>query len=182
MKEAAKEERAVTETALIKTYLGKSPKLGEGVFVAETAVLLGDITIGDSSSILYGAVLRSDTKPIVIGARTNLQDNVVVHVGWKYGVTVGDGVTVGHGAILHGCTIEDGCLIGMRATLLNGCVIGEGSLIGAGTLVTEGTVIPPGSVVLGAPGRVVRSVTEEDRSYLKDAAKEYVEFGRNMMK
>lgn len=169
-------------STIIKTYLGKTPKLGKNTFMAETAVLVGDITIGEDSSILYGAVLRADAQPIVIGSRTNLQDNVVVHVGWKYGVSVGDGVSVGHGAILHGCTIEDGCLIGMGAMLLNGSIIGKGSLIAAGTLVTEGTVIPPGSVVMGTPGKVVRSVTEEDRNYLEEAAKEYVEFGRNMMK
>jgi len=148
------------------------------VFVAPGAVILGDVTIGESSSVWYGAVLRGDLAPIVIGRQTNVQDGCIIHVEGAHPCRVGDRVTLGHGAILHGCTVEDDVLIGIRATVLDGAVIGSGSIVGAGAVVTEGAVIPQGSLALGIPARVVGSVSEEQRERIHHAAEHYVEAAR----
>jgi carbonic anhydrase/acetyltransferase-like protein (isoleucine patch superfamily) len=168
--------------AVIRSFLGKYPQFGAGVFVAETAAVLGDVVIGDESSVWYSTVVRGDEMPIRIGARTSLQDGVVVHVtSGRFGTTVGDDCTVGHAAILHGCTIEDLCLIGMGSTILDGARIGTGSLIGAGALVTPGTNIPPGSLVLGAPARVVRPIHQKEREQIEYGAAHYVELTRRYL-
>lgn len=165
---------------MIGSFQDKKPKIGSNSYVAETAVVLGDVTLGKDCTVLYGVVIRSDHQPIVIGDRSNIQDNSVLHVDIDAGISIGNDVTVGHSAIVHGCTLGDGCLVGMHATLLSGCCIGENCLIAAGALVPENMVIPSGSVVMGCPGRVVRGITEKDRSYLKLAVNEYIEFGRAM--
>lgn len=162
---------------LIRTFQGKTPQLGARVFVAETAALIGDVEIGDDSSIWYGTVLRGDMFPIRIGARTNIQDNCTLHVTTDTWATIlEDEVTVGHGAIVHGCTIGRGSLIGMGSRILDGAVIGEESIIGAGALVTEGMQVPPRSLVLGFPAKIKRSLTEEDLVYLGRFHRHYLEY------
>jgi len=148
------------------------------VFVAPDVVILGAVTVGECSSVWYGAVLRGDLAPIVIGRETNVQDGCIIHVEETHPCRVGDRVTLGHGAILHGCTVEDDVLTGIRATVLDGAVIGSGSIVGAGAVVTEGAVIPPGSLALGIPARVVGSVSEEQRERIRHAAEHYVEAAR----
>lgn len=150
-------------------------RIGDEVFIAENATLLGDVTIGDRSGVWFGAVLRGDRDRIVIGAGSNVQDNATVHGSTGFPTLIGDRVSIGHGAIIHGCTISDEVLVGMGAIVMNGAVVGEGSIIGAGAVVTEGKVIPPGSVVLGVPGKIVKEVDEAQREHIRENAKVYVE-------
>jgi len=171
-----------TTAATLRAFGGKHPRIGRGVFLAETCAVIGDVEIGDESSVWYSTVVRGDVMPIRVGARTSLQDGTIVHVtGGKLGTVIGDDCTIGHGAIIHACTIEDRCLIGMGATLLDGAVIGRGSLIGAGALVTPGTIIPPGSLALGAPARVKRPVNAKEREQIDDGAAHYVELSRRYL-
>lgn len=156
-------------------FLRKSPTIGKSVYIASTGVVLGDVTLGDHSSVWYNAVLRGDINRIVIGAGSNVQDNAVVHLADDYGCIVGEYVTVGHSAILHACTVGNECLIGMGATVLDGAEVGQQCIIGANTLVTQGMLIPEGSMVLGSPGKVVRSLTADERRSLKPWADKYVE-------
>lgn len=156
-------------------FSGKSPVLDDSAWAAPNATLIGDVTIGERSSVFYGAVLRGDLDSIVVGAGSNLQDNVTVHCDEGVPTIVGNGVSVGHGAILHGCTVENDCLIGMGATVLNHAVIGAGSLVAAGSVVLEGTVIPPGSLVAGVPAKVRRELTEDDKAHILKNASGYVE-------
>jgi carbonic anhydrase/acetyltransferase-like protein (isoleucine patch superfamily) len=161
---------------VIRSLLGKTPVLGKGVFVAETAAIIGDVEIGDHSSIWYSTVIRGDVMPIRIGARTSLQDGAVVHVtAGSYGTTIGSDCTVGHGAIIHACVVEDMCLIGMGSIILDGARVGRGSLVGAGALVTPGTDIPPGSLVIGSPAKVKRPINEREREQIVYGAAHYVE-------
>lgn len=161
---------------MIRTLLGKTPVLGAGVFVAETAAVIGDVEIGDQSSIWYSTVIRGDVMPIRIGARTSIQDGAVVHVtAGRFGTTIGSDCTVGHGAIIHACVVEDMCLIGMGSIILDGARIGRGSLVGAGALVTPGTDIPPGSLVIGSPAKVKRPINEREREQIVYGAAHYVE-------
>lgn len=139
-------------------------------FIANSAAVVGDVTLGENTSVWYSAVLRGDEGAIKIGDGSNIQDNCTVHGS----VTVGNLVTVGHNAILHGCTVEDGALIGMGACILDGAVIGAQSLIGAGALVTGGTIIPPRSLVLGSPAKVKRELTEEEVASLSENAAHYI--------
>jgi carbonic anhydrase/acetyltransferase-like protein (isoleucine patch superfamily) len=152
---------------------GVAPKIGAGAWIAPTAVLIGDVTIGAGASVWWGAVLRGDTEPIVVGEGSNIQENSVLHTDAGYPLVVGRDCTVGHKAMLHGCTVEDGSLIGMAATVLNGAVVGRGSLVGAASLVTERNVIPPGSLVMGAPARVVRELDAAAREGLLRSAEHY---------
>lgn len=131
-------------------------------FIAPGAKVIGDVTIGEGSSVWFNAVVRGDEYPITIGRHSNVQDNAVLHVGEGFSCTVGDEVSIGHGAIVHGCEVGDGTLIGMGATILNGAKIGKNCIIGAGALVSENKVIPDNSVVIGIPGKVVREMTEAD--------------------
>src|SRR5262245_1817175 len=140
----------------LDTFLRRQPKLGTSVYLAKTAVVLGDVTLGDHSSVWYHGVLRGDINRIVVGHHTNVQDNSVLHVEHDLPCVVGNWVTIGHSAIVHACTVGDECLIGMGAVILDGAVVGEQSLVGARALVTRGTQIPPGSLVLGAPAKIVR--------------------------
>ena len=162
---------------LILPYRGINPTFGERVYIAPNATIVGDVTIGDDSSIWFGTVVRGDVHSIRIGARSNIQDNCVVHVtNGTWPTVIGDDVTIGHGVIAHGCTIRRGCLIGMGARLLDGSVIGEESLVGAGALVTEGTEIPPRSLVIGFPARVRRELTAEELEKLRQSPSNYVDY------
>ena len=134
-------------------YLRRQPSLGKGVYLASTAVVVGDVSLGDYSSVWYHAVLRGDINYIKVGAYTNIQDGAVVHLADEYGCEIGDWVTIGHSAVVHACKIGDGCLIGMNCTVLDGTEIGAQSVVGANALVTGGTKIPEGSLVLGARPR-----------------------------
>ena len=152
----------------------QSPEVDPGAWVAPSAVVVGAVHLGPDSSVWYNAVLRGDSDRISIGARSNLQDGVSVHVDRGHPVTLGADVSVGHNAVVHGATVEDGCLIGMNATVLSGSVIGTGSLVAAGALVTQGKVIPPGSLVAGVPGKVVRQLSDEERAGLVSNARLYL--------
>ncbi|HHY48560.1 MAG TPA: gamma carbonic anhydrase family protein [Alphaproteobacteria bacterium] len=154
---------------------GVAPVLPAGFsFVADTAVLIGDVVLEEEASVWFGAVLRGDNERITVGAGSNVQDNCVLHTDMGFPLVIGRGCTVGHRAILHGCRIEDGSLIGMSATVLNGAVIGRNCLVGAGALVTEGKLIPDNSLAIGAPARVVRSLDAETIAGLRRSAEHYV--------
>jgi carbonic anhydrase/acetyltransferase-like protein (isoleucine patch superfamily) len=144
-------------------------------FIAQGAIVLGDVHLGNNASIWYNAVVRGDTARITIGDETNIQDLSMLHADPGLPCSVGNRVTVGHRVILHGCTVEDECLIGMGAILLNRVKIGSGSVIGAGALVLEGTEVPPGSLYVGAPGKVVRPVNDAIRRMIEHAWRHYVE-------
>jgi carbonic anhydrase/acetyltransferase-like protein (isoleucine patch superfamily) len=150
--------------------------LGKGVYIAPTATLIGDITVGGNASIWFNAVVRGDVNWIRIGSDTNIQDGSNLHVTYKtHPLDIGNRVAVGHGCIVHGCTIENDCLIGVGAIVLDGARIGAGSIIGAGTVVTEGSTIPAGHLVLGIPGRVVRPVMSQETKRLSEIVRRYVE-------
>jgi carbonic anhydrase/acetyltransferase-like protein (isoleucine patch superfamily) len=158
----------------LDTFLRKQPTLGQGVYLASRAVVIGDVTLGDYSSVWYNAVLRGDINRIVVGHHSNVQDNAVLHLADDLACIVGNYVTIGHSAIVHACTVGDECLVGMGATILDGAVIGEQSIIGANALITQRTEVPPGSLVLGSPAKIVRSLTAEERQSLKSWAEKYV--------
>jgi carbonic anhydrase/acetyltransferase-like protein (isoleucine patch superfamily) len=149
-----------------------------GVFVASTAVVLGDVTLGAGANVWFGSVLRGDVARIRVGERTNLQDLVMVHCDTAKDQAIGADVTVGHHAILHGRRIGDGCLIGMGAILLGGSEIGDGCLVGAGALVREGQILPPRSIAVGVPAKVVGSVTDAQAADFLDRARKYLELAR----
>jgi carbonic anhydrase/acetyltransferase-like protein (isoleucine patch superfamily) len=156
-------------------FLRKQPVLGRGVYIARGATVLGDVTLGDFSSVWYGAVLRGDINHIVVGHHTNIQDGAVLHLADELPCIVGSYVTVGHAAVVHACTVGDETLIGMGAVVLDGAVIGRQCLVGAGALVTQGAEIPNGSLVLGSPAKIVRTLTKEERRELKYWAAKYVQ-------
>ena len=147
---------------------------GMPLWCAPNATVIGNVTVGKNVGIWYGAVIRADKDRIAIGDRSNIQDNCVVHTSEGHPTLVGTDVSVGHGAILHGCTIKDRVLVGMGAIVLNGAVVGEDSLIGAGAVVTEGMQVPPGSVVLGVPGKVLKTTTEAQKAHILENAQSYV--------
>ena len=154
---------------------GTLPEIGENVFIAPSADVIGDVKIGEGSTVWFGAAIRGDVNWIKIGRNSNVQDNATVHVTVNTGpTTIGNGVTIGHNAVVHGCTIEDYCLIGMGAIVLDGAVIGTGSLIGAGAVVTPGTKIPPGSLAVGSPAKVVRRISDEQYQSIVDNSHHYV--------
>jgi carbonic anhydrase/acetyltransferase-like protein (isoleucine patch superfamily) len=154
---------------------GGSPQVAEDAWVAPDATLVGDVTLHPGASVWYGAVVRADNAPIVIGRDSNLQDNVSAHVDPAFPLTVGERVSVGHNAVLHGCTIEDDVLIGMSATILNGARIGTGSLVAAGAVVTQGADIPPRSLVAGVPAKVRRELTDDELRGIAQNAAVYLE-------
>jgi len=159
----------------IRSYRGKWPQIAASAYIDPAAVVIGDVTIGEDSSLWPRTVVRGDVHYIRIGNRTNIQDGCVLHVMKdQYPLVLGDEVTVGHSVTLHGCTIESRVLIGMGCIILNGAVIGSGSIVAAGTLVTERTVIPPGSLVLGSPGKVKKQLSEGDLATIGEYAKQYV--------
>lgn len=164
--------------ALIRKYKDIEPKIDTSAFIAENAVVIGDVEIGKDSSVWYGCVIRGDVNRIRIGERTNIQDGTVIHVSraqFDGPTIIEDEVTVGHGAMIHGCHIEKGALIGIGAIVLDGVRIGAKALIAAGSVVTPNTVIPPRSLVMGSPARVKRELTEEELSDLDDFWTSYVE-------
>ena len=156
---------------------GKSPTLADddSVWVAPNASVIGDVHLASKSSVWFGVVIRCDNEPVLIGERSNIQDNSVLHSDPGMPLKIGKGVTVGHMAMLHGCTIGDNSLIGIGATVLNGAVIGENCIIGAHALITEGKVIPDNSMVVGAPGKVVKTLSEPQVAMLKGSAEVYVQ-------
>ena len=158
-------------------FLRRQPTLGEGVYLARTAVVVGDVTIGDYSSVWYHAVLRGDINSIKVGAHSNIQDGAVIHLADEYPCEIGDWVTVGHCAVVHACKVGDECLIGMNSTILDGAEIGAQSIVGANALVTQGTKIPKGSLVLGSPAKVVRALSSDERAGLRTWAQKYVDNG-----
>jgi len=168
--------------AIVDRYLERLPRLGQNVLLAAGAALAGEVLLGDDVSVWYAAVLRGDLAPVTIGDRSNVQDGAVLHVGDDSPCVVGQDVVVGHRAVLHGCRVEYACLIGMQATILDDAVIGAGSIVGAGALVTQETVIPARSLVLGAPARVVRKLTEEDEARHRAMAAKYVRLKQNYLR
>lgn len=161
---------------IIGSYKGISPRLHPSVLVLDGATIIGDVEIGEGSSVWPGAVIRGDVCHVRIGARTNLQDGAVVHVTTDTNPTiVGDDVTVGHRAVLHGCTIKDRCLIGIGAIVLDGAEVGPDAFVGAGALVTPGTVVPPGTLYLGAPAKLKRPLGPAEKAGLLESAAHYVE-------
>jgi gamma-carbonic anhydrase len=160
------------------THLATPPNLAPNAFIAPGAVILGDVSLGEDSSVWYGCVLRADIESIRIGRGTNLQDGTIVHLASDRGTVVGDHVTCGHRCLLHACTVGDEVLVGMGAILMDGVEIGSRSIIGAGALVTKGTIIPPGSLVMGSPAKVVRSLTRIEKEGIRHWAEKYVAVSR----
>ncbi len=162
---------------ILRPYEGKSPRLGERVFIAENATIIGDVVLGDDCSIWYGAVIRGDVHSIRIGARTNIQDNCVLHVtNDAHPIEIAEEVTIGHGAIVHGCSIARGALIGMGSRVLDGARVGELALIGAGALVSEGMDIPPRTLAVGVPAKVKRDLRIDEIARLEQSWRNYVEY------
>ena len=166
---------------MIEPYEDYWPEIDESAFVAASADLIGRVRIGAEASVWYNTTLRGDIHEVVVGPRSNVQDNAVLHVESDRGCYLGELVTIGHGAIVHACTVRDEVLVGMGATILDGAVIGERSIIGANTLVTMNAVIPPGSLVLGSPGKVVRLLSKEEQAEVKVWAQKYVENRRKFL-
>ncbi len=153
----------------------ETPRLDEGAWVAETATVIGRVHLLPGASVWYGAVLRGDNELITVGARSNVQENSVLHTDMGFPLTIGEDVTIGHQVMLHGCTVGDGALIGIQAVVLNGAVIGRGCLVGAGAVVTEGKVFPDNSLILGAPAKAVREISPEQLARMKLGALHYVD-------
>jgi carbonic anhydrase/acetyltransferase-like protein (isoleucine patch superfamily) len=170
------------EVEMIITYKDKTPKIAKSAFVAETAVIIGDVTIEEDANIWYGAVLRGDIAPIIIKKGANIQDNTVIHVDTDIPCIVGEYVTVGHAAILHSTTIDAESLIGMGATLLTGSHIGSHSVIGANALVAENKTVPEGVIAVGLPAKVVRTLTEKEKAFVKENALHYIQLAEEYKK
>lgn len=151
----------------------KQPKIADSVYIAPGAKICGDVSIGENSSVFFNAVIRADIEAIRIGEGSNIQDNCVLHSSINLPLSIGNGCLVGHGAIVHGCTIGDNVLIGMGSIIMNGAEIGEHSVIAAGAIVTEGRKIEPYSLVVGAPGKVVRTLSDENTAAVETAVKGY---------
>jgi carbonic anhydrase/acetyltransferase-like protein (isoleucine patch superfamily) len=162
---------------MIRSYQGITPTIPASCYVDLSAQVIGDVVLGENSSVWMSAVVRGDVNSIRIGANSNVQDCAVLHgQRYVYSVTVGDWVTIGHNATVHGCVVEDACLIGMGAVILNGARIGEGSIIAAGAIIPEKTIIPPRSLVAGVPGKVRRELGEEDRKLILMYAQNYLHY------
>lgn len=160
---------------MVHSFNGKKPEISEGIFIADSADVIGDVVIGKNSSVWFGSVIRGDEGKIIIGENSNIQDNATVHSE----TTIGNGVTVGHNAIVHGCTVEDNVLVGMGSTILDGAIIGRDSIVGAGALVTGGKVFPEKSLILGSPAKQVRELSEEEVESIKKNAVEYVKLSES---
>jgi len=173
---------------MIRSFQGMQPQIDSSAFIAETAVVIGDVTVGAESSIWYNVVARGDVNFIRIGARSNIQDLTMLHVTHKKHaddpgapLVIGDDVTVGHSVTLHGCTIGNGAFIGMQAMVMDKAVVGEGALVGARALVTEGTIIPPHTLWVGAPARYKRDLNPDEIAWLKRSAGNYVKYSREYL-
>lgn len=167
---------------MITGFKDKLPKISENVFVAGSAEVIGDVEIGASSSVWFGAVIRGDRSSIKIGNRTNVQDNAVIHSDPEDNVVIGDDVTIGHGAILHGCKINNNVIIGMNATVLDGAEIGKNSIVGAGALVPPGKKFPEKSIILGVPAIIKKEVSEPDIEKIKAAAEIYLKLSADYVR
>ena len=161
-------------TERLEKYLGEEPMYGPDVFVAPTAVVLGDVQLDEGASLWYGGVLRGDINSIKIGKFSNLQDGVIGHLADDHPLVIGQYVTVGHGAVIHACEVDDECLIGMNSTILDGAKIGRQSIVAANSLVPAGMQVPEGSLVAGVPAKVKRELTQEERDKLKAWAEKYL--------
>jgi carbonic anhydrase/acetyltransferase-like protein (isoleucine patch superfamily) len=167
---------------MIRPYRGILPRVHPTAFIDDSAQVIGDVEIGEESSVWMTVVIRGDVNRIRIGRRSNVQDGTIVHVMKDtHATTIGDNVTIGHAAVLHGCTIEDQCLIGMGAILLNGVRLGTGSIVAAGTLLPEGTEVPPRSLVMGSPGKVKRELVDQDLAGIQMLADRYVGYRLDYM-
>ena len=169
--------------AVVIPFHGKTPRIHPSAFIAPTAVIIGDVEIGEESSIWFGAVLRGDHPDhgIRVGARTSVQDNCVLHVSARGPTIVGDEVTVGHGAVFESCEIRRGALIGMNAVLLHGCVIGEEALVAALSVVPTGMIVPPRTLVAGAPAQIRKELTGESADWVRGSSQHYVELSREYL-
>jgi carbonic anhydrase/acetyltransferase-like protein (isoleucine patch superfamily) len=152
-----------------------APTIHDSAFVADSATVIGKVTLAENSSVWFGAALRGDNEPITLGVASNVQENAVLHTDAGFPLTIEANVTVGHQAMLHGCTVREGALIGIQAVVLNGAVIGRNCLVGAGAVVTEGKVFPDNSLILGAPAKVVRELTEADIARMHQGTAHYAE-------
>jgi carbonic anhydrase/acetyltransferase-like protein (isoleucine patch superfamily) len=159
-------------------YLDATPDLSRAAFVAPDAQIMGAVTLGADASVFYGCILRGDINTIEIGEGTNIQDGTIIHLADDFGVRIGDFTTVGHGAMIHACTIGNSSLIGMRSTVLDGAIIGDQCLIAAGAVITPRTHIPDGAMVVGAPAKIKRMLTEEERAGLRKWAEKYIYVAR----
>jgi carbonic anhydrase/acetyltransferase-like protein (isoleucine patch superfamily) len=157
----------------IYPFGGKMPVIGKRVFIAPGAHIIGEVELADDVSIFHNAVLRGDINSIIVGKKTNIQDNSTVHLASDKGVVIGEGVTIGHNAIIHACKIDDYCIIGMGACIMDGSVIGHHSLVGAGALVTSGKEFPPYSLITGSPARRLRDLTKEEIEHCETSAENY---------
>lgn len=164
---------------MIKEYQGIQPKIDDTVFIAESADIIGKVTIAKNANIWYNTVIRADENAITIGENTNIQDGCVVHIGTDVSTTIGKNVTVGHKALIHGCKIGDNTLIGMGSIVLDGAEIGEYTLLGAGSLVPPGKKIPSGVLAMGSPAKVIRELSEEEKQNLVQSALKYVKTANN---
>ena len=165
--------------ALVERYLDRAPRIGERVRIAAGAAVIGDVLLADDVSVWYGCVIRGDVNRVEVRERSNVQDGSVIHLGDLDATFVAEEVVIGHRAVVHGCSIGGGTLVGIQATILDGAVIGEGCVIGAGALVTAGAAIPAHSLVLGAPGKVVRTLTAADEASHRALARKYVRLAHN---
>jgi len=167
---------------MIISYKDKTPKIAPSAFVAENAVVIGDVEIGENSSVWFGCVIRCEENKIVIGKNTNIQDLTTIHTDHCCSVIIGDNVTVGHNVVLHGCEIGNNVLIGMGSIIMNRSKIGDNCLIGAGSLITQDMVIPPNTLVFGRPAKVIRELTPEEIKKIAISAKEYIELSNEYKK
>ena len=165
--------------AILERYLDRVPRIGERVRIAAGAAVVGAVTLADEVSVWYGCVLRADVNRIEVRERSNLQDGAVVHLGDHSGTFVAEEVVIGHRAVIHGCRIGGGTLVGIQATILDDAVVGEGCVIGSCALVTAGMVVPPHSLVVGVPGKVVRTLTAEDEAFHRRLAGKYTRLSHN---
>ena len=165
----------------IESYSDVSPTLANDVFIADSADLIGRVTLKEKASVWYNATLRGDINEIIIGSHSNVQDNAVLHLSDDLPCIIGDLVTVGHSAIVHAATVEDGVLVGMGSIILDGSVIGANSIVGAGALVTGNTIVPPNSLVIGSPAKVVRSLSSKEQKMGRNLAEKYVAQSRKFL-
>lgn len=167
---------------MIRTFQGITPTIPSSCFIEDTAVIIGDVVMGEECSAWFHAVIRGDVNYIRIGNRTNVQDLCMLHVTHDtHPLIIGDDVTIGHHVVLHGCTVQNRVLVGMGAIILDGAVIGEDSVVGAGALVTEGTIVPPKSLILGSPAKVKRPVTEQELAWIRESAQNYIRYSRQYL-
>jgi carbonic anhydrase/acetyltransferase-like protein (isoleucine patch superfamily) len=167
---------------VIRTYQGIKPTVPKSAFVEDTAVIVGDVVLGEEASVWFNSVVRGDVHYIRIGSRTNVQDLCMLHVTHDtHPLIIGDDVTIGHHVVLHGCTVKDRVLIGMGAIIMDGAVIGEDCVVGAGALVTEGTIVPPKSLILGSPAKVKRPVTQEELEWIRESAENYTRYAKTYL-